>query len=96
MFEVLLGYSQGAKNSYLTMGICSKDTATRMDLVTVGCADSGLKERTQYIKERKLVEMSGLLHFDLVNLGPLLSNGLPLEIVLHRQGDSFEEAQLCV
>ena len=76
------------------MGICSKDTATKMDLVTVDCANSGLTERTQYIKERKLVEMSGLLHFDLVNLGPLLSNGLALEIVLHRQGDSFEEAQL--
>ena len=90
MLEVLLGYSQGAKNSYRTMGLCSKDTATKMDLVTVDGAKSGLKGRTQYIKESKLVEMSGLLHCDLISSDRLLLNDLPLKIVLHRQRDSFE------
>ena len=33
--------------------------------------------------------MSSLLHFDLVSLDRLLSNDLPLEIVHHRQRDSF-------
>ena len=35
MLEVLSGYDQGAKNSYLTMGLYSKNTATKMDLVAV-------------------------------------------------------------
>ena len=35
ILEVLLGYDHGVKNSYLTMGLCSKDTASKMDLVAV-------------------------------------------------------------
>ena len=85
MLEILLGYDQGAKNSYLTMGIYSKDRAMKMDLVAVDGANSGLKTRSQYIKESKLVEVSGLLHCDLVNSDRLLLNSLPLKIVLHRQ-----------
>ena len=38
MLEVLLGYDQIAKNSYLTMGLYSKETATKMDLVAVDSA----------------------------------------------------------
>ena len=49
------------------MGLYSKDTATKMDLVIVDGANAVLKARTQYIKERKLVEVSGLLHCDLVS-----------------------------
>ena len=70
------------------MGIYSKDTATKIDLVTVDGADGGIKARTQYIKEIKLLEVSGLLHCDLVNSDRLLLNSLTLKIVLHRQRDS--------
>ena len=70
------------------MALYSKDTVTKMDLVAVDGANGGLKARTKYIKERKLVEVSGLLHCNLVNSGCLLLNGL-LKIVLHRQRDSF-------
>ena len=93
------------------MGLCGKDTATKMELVAVDGANGGLIARTQNIKERKLVEVSGLLHCDLVNLDHLLLNGLPLMIMLHRQKHIFVltaddaskdsrvciiEAQLCV
>ena len=55
MFEVFSGYDQGAKNSYLTMGLYSKDTASKMDLVAVDDTNGAPKARLQYIKERKLV-----------------------------------------
>ena len=71
------------------MGLYNKDAASKMDLVAVDCANGGLKVRSEYIKEIKLVEVSGLLHCDLVNLDRLLLNGLALKIVLHRQRDSF-------
>ena len=71
------------------MGVYSKDTAKIMDLLAVDGANGGLKARSQYIKESKLVEVSGLLDCDLVNSDSLLFNGLSLKIVLHRQRDSF-------
>ena len=89
MLEVLVGYDQGAKNSYLTMGLYNKDTAMKMDLMAVDGANGGLKARSQYVKESKLVEVSGLLHCDLLISDRLLLNGLPLKGVLHRQRDSF-------
>ena len=89
MLEVILGYDHGAKNSYLTVRLYSKDTESKMDLVAVDGANSGLKARTQYIKESKIVEVSGLLHCDLINLDRLLLNVLPLKIELHRQRDCF-------
>ena len=38
-----------------------------MDLLVVDGGSSVLKARTQYIKENSLVEVSGLLHCDVVN-----------------------------
>ena len=67
MLQVLLGYDQGAKNSYLAMGLYSKDTTTKMDLMALDGTNGGLKTRTHYVKESKSVEVSGLLHYDLVN-----------------------------
>ena len=87
MLEMLLVYDQGAKNSHLTMGLYSKDTATKMDLVAVDGANSKLKARTQYIKESKLVEVSCLLHCNLFNSDRLLLKGHPLKIILQRQRD---------
>ena len=81
-----------------------------MDLLAVDGANGGLKPRSQYIKESKLV-VSGLLHCDLLNSSRLLLNGLSLKIVFHQQRNSFVlmaddtsrncrvriiEAQLCV
>ena len=72
---------------------------------------NGLKARTKYIKERKMVQVSGLLHCELVTSDRLLLNGLSLKIVFHRRRGSFIlmaddasrdcrvriiEAQLCV
>ena len=94
--QVLLGYDQGAKISNLTMGLYSKDTEIKMDLVAEDGANSGLKARSQYIKESKLLEVSGLLHCDLVNLDGLLLNGLPLKIVLHQQISSRSNASRVV
>ena len=71
------------------MGLYSKDTATKMDLVAVDGANSGLKARTQYIKESKMVDVPDLLHSGLVNSNCLLLNGLPLKIALNRQRGSF-------
>ena len=73
------------------MGLYSKDTASKMDsrMVAADGGGSGLKARTQYTKESKIVEVSGLLHCNLINLDHPLLNGLPLKIVLHRQRDSF-------
>ena len=79
MSEVLLGHDHGAKSSYLTMGLYSKDTALKLDLLTKNEDNDGLKTRTQHIKESKIVEVSGLLHCDLVNSNCLLLNGLPLK-----------------
>ena len=60
-----------------------------MDLVAVDGASGGLKARTQYIKESKMVEVAGLLHYDLVSSNRLLLNSLPLNIVLHRQSSNI-------
>ena len=49
-----------------------------MDLMAVDGTKSVLKARTQYTKEKKLVEVSCLLHCDLVILDRLLLNGIPL------------------
>lgn len=65
------------------MGLYSKGAVTKKDLVAMDSANGGLKARTQYIKESKLVEVSGLLHCDLVNSDRFLLNGIPLKIVLH-------------
>ena len=65
------------------MGLFSKDLLTKMDLVAVDGANGGLKARTQYIKKKKLVEVSGLLHCNLVNSDRLLLNGLPLKSDSH-------------
>ena len=66
------------------MGLYGKDAATKTHLVTVDGANGGLKARTQYIKESKLVvQVSGLLHCRLINSDHFLFNGLPLKIVLH-------------
>ena len=89
MLEVLLGYDQRAKISYFTMGLYSKNTATKTDLLAVDSVNGGLKARTQYIKERKIVEVSGLLHCSLSNLNSLLLNDLPLKTVFHRERHSF-------
>ena len=80
------------KNSYLTMGLYSEGTASKMNLMAVDNGNDGLKARTQYIKEGKMVEVSGLLHYDLVSLDCLLLNGLPLKIVLHPP----TERQFCI
>ena len=56
------------------MGLYSKDTALKMDLVAVDGANSGLKARTQYIKENKIVELSALLHCNLVSSDHLLKD----------------------
>ena len=108
MLEVHLGYDHGAKNSYLTMGLYSKDTVMKLDLVAVSGVN---KARTQCIKESKKVEKSSLLHCDFVNSDCLILNGLLSKTVLHRQRDSsilmaddasrdcrvrIKEAQLCV
>ena len=71
------------------MRLYSKDTATKMDLVAVDGANGGLKARTQYIKESKMVDVPDLLHSGLVNSNCLLLNGLPLKIALNRQRGSF-------
>ena len=89
MLEVLLEYDHGAKSSYLTMGLYSKDTASKMDMLTVDDGSDGLKARTKYFKQSKIVEVSGLLNCNLIHSDRLLLNSLPLKIVLHRQRDSF-------
>lgn len=84
MLEVLLGYNQGAENSYLTIGVYEN-----------GFGGSGsyyngeLKARTNYIKEIKLAKVSDLLHWDLVSSDHLLLNSLALKIVLQRQRGNF-------
>ena len=71
------------------MGLYSKGRATKMALVAGNSADGRLKTKSQYIKESKLVEVSGLLHCNPVNSNHLLLNGLSSKIVLHQQRDSF-------
>ena len=87
MLEVLLVYDYGAKTSCLTLGLYGKGTVSKMDLMTLDDGNDGLKARTQYIKERELVEVSGLLHCDVVSLNCLLLNNLPLKI--ERKSESF-------
>ena len=65
MLDVLLAYDQEVKNSHLTLGLYSKVTAAKMNLTTVNGANSVLKARTQYIRESKLIEVSGLLYCNL-------------------------------
>ena len=43
-----------AENSYLTMGLYTKETTTKMDLVVVDSANGGLKAIPQYIKEERI------------------------------------------
>ena len=58
MLEILLGYDQRiwiGKSSYFIMGLYSKDTASKMDLLAVDDGNEGLKARKQYIRESKIV-----------------------------------------
>ena len=75
--------SRSEKLTPYTMGLYSKGTATKMDMLAVDGANSGLKATSQYIKERRLVKVPDLLHWDLINLDHLLLNCLPFKIILH-------------
>ena len=72
------------------MGLYCKDKAKEMDLVAVDGANVGLKVRTQYIKERKFIEVSGPLHCDLVNSDRLHLNA-PI-----KESTPLTEKQFCI
>ncbi|XP_072014879.1 uncharacterized protein F54H12.2-like [Amphiura filiformis] len=93
LFESLLNYDKNSTETQLTTGLFYKDTPTKMDvanpLATNATANLGLKKRTRFTTNSKVIDLSGPLHADICFQGKYLLNGLDLKIKLHRAKDSF-------
>ncbi|XP_066926314.1 uncharacterized protein F54H12.2-like [Clytia hemisphaerica] len=87
--ETLLNYGDEAKNTSLSMGLYTKDVASKLEVVKTGSGNKGLDERNAYTVNSQIVTIYGRPHIDLAHQGKLIVNGLPIEITLRRQKDTF-------
>ena len=86
--EALLNHGTDSKNSQLQMGLYFKDPAGKLEDVTEA-GNSAVKQKFDFFKGSKIVELSGQLHCDLFNQGRLMLNGVSLRIILHRNRSPF-------
>ena len=91
--ETLLNYGPSAKESQLTASLFFKDTAGKMEIAdpTLGAANAnmGLKNRYEFSKESKIVEMAGPLFCDVFFTERLLLSYVDLKVVLNRSSNAF-------
>ncbi|XP_071478000.1 uncharacterized protein F54H12.2-like [Diadema antillarum] len=92
ILETLLTYGPAAKESQLTSSLYFKDTPGFMDdgnpfSATPG--NGGMRQRQDYIKESRTLDMVGVLHLDMCFQERLLLGGVDVKLKLNRSKDSF-------
>jgi hypothetical protein len=85
--ETLLSYGEDAKKSFLQLAMFFKDKAGHMD--AMHAANTGLRDRRQFINGGRPVELFGRLHVDLFHQDRLLVNGVGMKLRLVRSKDAF-------
>ncbi|GFQ70901.1 uncharacterized protein F54H12.2 [Trichonephila clavata] len=88
-FESLLFTSKSSQDSFLSSALFHKDTASEHDNASATSANTGFNTRKSICKTSKLVDLIGILHYDLAAQPKLLVNGVNARIKLERQKDSF-------
>ncbi|GFQ65920.1 uncharacterized protein F54H12.2 [Trichonephila clavata] len=88
-FERLLFTSKSSQDSFLSSALFHKDTASEHDNASATSANTGFNTRKSICKTSKLVDLIGILHYDLAAQPKLLVNGVNARIKLERQKDSF-------
>lgn len=96
--ESLLSYNSDTLNNQLQGALFFRDRATGS---TVNMEDTdpvkesdarsnlGLKERWEFTKEGRRVDMIDRLHCDLANQPKLMLNGVDIKIIIHQSPDQF-------
>ena len=92
ILETLLTYGPAAKESQLTSSLFYKDTPSHMDdgnplAVTKG--NNGMKQRHDFIKNSRTLDMTGILHLDMFFQERLLLGGVDIKLKLNRSKNSF-------
>ncbi|GFV05402.1 uncharacterized protein F54H12.2 [Trichonephila clavipes] len=88
-FESLLFSSKSSQDSFLSSALFHKDTASAHDNVGATSTNEGFLTRKSICKTSKLVDLIGILHYDLAAQPKLLVNGVNVRIKLERQKDPF-------
>lgn len=88
-FESLLFSSKSSQDSLLSAALFHKDTASEHDNVAAASTNIGFTTRKSICKGSKVVDLIGILHYDLAAQPKLLINGVNVRIKLERQKDSF-------
>lgn len=83
--ETELNYGSEAKNSHLQSALYFKDTPEKYD----SDENEGFKIRTEYFKDKNIVEVLAPLHLDLFMQDKLLLNFTELKLELNRNSDNF-------
>ena len=90
--ETILNFSKDTKSLPLTSALFYKDKAGKVDCKSCGkcrCCDTGLKERYNLPKERKMVSMEGKIHSDLFAQERYILDGVPIKLKLVRTSAAF-------
>lgn len=89
MMETLLNYGPAAQQSQLTGSLFYKDTAGSMDITDPAGANAGLKSRTAFVAESRVVDMFGVLHCDMLFSERLLLNHVDVTFKLTPNTPAF-------
>ncbi len=90
MFDVLLGESECTKNTSLQSQLYFKDSYNGMDSADPNLGTNyGLKQRAEYIKESRILDLHGPLYTDISNLSRFLVNNVDLKFVLWQSSPEF-------
>lgn len=89
--ETLLSYGKGAKDSQLGSALYFKDESSKFDDRNPrdAAANSGLKKRTAFFGESKVVDMIGRLHSDIFQQDKYIPSEVDLRVRLIRNSDAF-------
>ena len=97
-FEILTSYGRDAQESYLQAALWYRDTAGQMDNANhtpvneqnvIQPHNVGLKNRSEWTNESKLVTVIGKLHFDFFHQPKPLVNNVSMKVKLHRNDAKY-------
>lgn len=84
-FETLINYNASAKDSHLTSALFIQDTPEKFNNLT----SEPSKQRGNFIKESRELELFGKMHSDILNINKYLLNGIDIKITLTRYPDAL-------
>ncbi|GFU74675.1 uncharacterized protein F54H12.2 [Trichonephila clavipes] len=87
--RTLLFSSKSSQDSFLSSALLHKDTASGHDNGGATSTNEGFLTRKSICKTSKLIDLIGILHYDLAAQPKLLVNGVNVRIKLERQKDPF-------